>query len=85
MGMALLAEARDTSCHTIDDVRAVTSVPVLVSIPPIVTETDVRRRLRQFALAALAATSSVVALADASFHLARSNDLLIGFVTRGHF
>jgi polysaccharide chain length determinant protein (PEP-CTERM system associated) len=85
MGMALLAEARDTSCHTVDDVRAVTSVPVLVSIPPIVTGTDVRRRLRQGSLAALAATSSVIALADASFHLARSNDVLIGLVTRGHF
>ena len=77
VGAALLAETVDTSFHTVDDVRAITTVPVLVSIPPIVTETDARRRRQQFRLATLGAALGVAALVGVSSHLARSSDVLI--------
>lgn len=50
VGAAMLAEALDTSFHSVDDVRAFTRVPVLVSIPPIVTAADLRWRRLKFGL-----------------------------------
>src|SRR5262249_43235535 len=44
IGAALLAEHLDTSFHSVDDLRAVSPVPVLVSIPRIVITTDRRRQ-----------------------------------------
>src|SRR5438034_576350 len=43
-GAVALVEKADTSFHTLDELRAFSVVPVLVSIPRIVTETDRRRR-----------------------------------------
>ena len=40
----VLAELLDTSFHSAADLRAYTTVPVLVNIPRIVTEADARRR-----------------------------------------
>lgn len=69
VGAALLAEAADTSFHTVDDVRAFTTVPVLGSIPPIVTEKDARRRRQRFRLATFGAVLGVVALAGGSSYI----------------
>ena len=85
VGMALLAEAFDTSFHTVDEVRAFTSVPVLASIPPIVTERDARRRRRQSGLAVLTAALGVAAVFGASSYLAHANVAVLGLLTRGHF
>ena len=49
-GVAILAEMLDTSFHSADDLRAFTTVPVLVSIPRIVTEADLRQRRLRFRL-----------------------------------
>lgn len=47
VGMVFLAERLDTSFHGVDELRAFTRVPVLASIPRIVTRGDTwRRRLR---------------------------------------
>src|SRR4029453_8098754 len=40
----LLAEKLDTSFHDVDELRAFSNVPVLVSIPKIATKTDLARR-----------------------------------------
>lgn len=77
VGVALLAEAGDTSFHTVDDVRAFTTVPVLGSIPPITTETDTLRRRRQFRLDALGAVLGVAVLVGGSSYLTRSSDALV--------
>lgn len=53
-GAVLLAEHLDTSFHGVDELRAFTRVPVLASIPHIVTRGDTwRRRLRMGAGAVL--------------------------------
>lgn len=85
VGAALLTETRDTSFHTVDDVRAFTSVPVLVSIPPIITETDARWRRQKFGLAVLAAGLGAAGVGVASAYLARSNDVLVRLLTPGRF
>ncbi|TMJ13518.1 MAG: hypothetical protein E6G98_00250 [Bacillati bacterium ANGP1] len=85
VGVAGLAEARDTSFHTLDDLRAFTSVPVLVSIPPIITGGDARGRRLRFFLSALAAGLTAVTVVAASAYLARSNDLLVRLLATGRF
>src|SRR5262249_47664640 len=55
VGLVLLVEHLDTGFHSLDDLRGFTSVPVLASIPRIVTTGDARRRDRRFRLAAAAA------------------------------
>ncbi len=71
VGAAVVAEALDTSFHTADDVRAFTSIPVLVSIPPITTVTDLRRQRFLFGLAALGTGLGMTAIVAASSYLGR--------------
>jgi polysaccharide chain length determinant protein (PEP-CTERM system associated) len=71
VGAAVVAEALDTSFHTADDVRAFTSVPVLVSIPPITTVADLRRQRFLFGLAAFGAGLGMTAIVAASSYLGR--------------
>ena len=54
-----VAEKLDTSLHSADDLRSFTSVPVVASIPLIVTDGDLRARRRR---AVLAAASLLVGL-----------------------
>ena len=77
VGAVLLAEAMDTSFHAVDDVRAFTSVPVLVSIPPIITGADARWRRLQVGLAGVAAAIGVAVVVGVTSHLARSNEALV--------
>jgi polysaccharide chain length determinant protein (PEP-CTERM system associated) len=71
VGAAGVAEALDTSFHTADDIRAFTSVPVLVSIPPITTAADLRRRRLLFGLAAFGVGLGMTAVVAASSFLGR--------------
>src|SRR2546426_8173208 len=84
-GAAALAETRDTTFHTVDDLRTFTSVPVLASIAPTVTPRDARRRRWKFWLAAVAAAMSIVVVAGASLHFARENEALVRLLTPGRF
>src|SRR5262249_15905300 len=59
-GIIILAEQLDTSFHTVDDLRAFTQVPVLVSLPRIVTRAETRRRRWRFGLVGLSAVLSLV-------------------------
>lgn len=53
VGLLTLVERLDTSFHTLDDLRAFTSLPVLASVPRLVTSTQRRtevRKTRRFAV-----------------------------------
>ena len=52
-GAVILAEKLYPSFHTVDDLHAFSQVPVLVSLPYIVTRADIRRRRWRFGLVAL--------------------------------
>lgn len=85
IGVAAFAEARDISFHTVDDLRAYTSVPVLVAIPPIVTRSDTRRRRLRFWLAAVGAATVVLAVAGASSYFSGGNEALVRLLRPGGF
>src|SRR5207249_1631220 len=70
VGAVVLAERVDTSFHTVDDLRAFSPVPVLVSIPRIVTRTDRRRRAWHMRLAASAAFMGLVVIIGLAYFAA---------------
>lgn len=85
LGLAMLAEARDTSFHTVHDLRAFTSVPVLVSIPPIVTRADAGKRRWQMALSTVVIIAGIAAIGSAASHLARDNEMIVRLLAPSRF
>jgi hypothetical protein len=79
----VIAEQLDTSFHSVDDVRAFTTVPVTAGIPLIVTEGDGvhAARRRRLAMAALAA--GLVAVGTLSWLIADGNVALVSLLARG--
>lgn len=69
-GAMMLAEQFDTSFHTAEDLRTFTKVPVLVSIPQIVTATDTRRMRRWFGFGAAVAIPSLLFIIKVSQYVA---------------
>jgi len=76
VGLVLLAEHLNTGFHSLDDLRAFTSVPVVASIPRIVTAGDRTRHRRRFQLAAVTAVLGLALIAGGSFWLAHGNEQL---------
>ncbi len=68
-----LIEHRDTSFHTVNELRTFTKVPVLVSIPRIVTKTDISWQRRQFYLALL----GLAILVGITYYIAQGNEQLV--------
>lgn len=80
---AVLAEQIDTTFHTVDDLRTFTRVPVLVSIPYIVTEGDAVRKRQLFRLAAAAAVLGLVLIVGVSYYIAHENEGIVRMLSRG--
>jgi succinoglycan biosynthesis transport protein ExoP len=80
VGMVLSAEQFDASFHGVDEVREFTSVPVLVSIPPIGPVSFKRRLLN--GLATVSAIGLIALIATASAYLAHGNDQLARLIGR---
>ena len=81
-GAAVLAEMRDTSFHSVDELRAFTKVPVLVSIPWITTESGLHRQQRRFRLAAMGAALALTLVVGASYFIAHGNEQLVRILDR---
>jgi polysaccharide chain length determinant protein (PEP-CTERM system associated) len=79
----LIAEHVDTSFHTVDDLRAFSPFPVLVSIPRIVTEGDLSRGRWRMRLAASAALVSLVMIIGLAYVVAHGNEQLVLLLSRG--
>jgi protein tyrosine kinase modulator len=82
-GLVLLVEELDTSFHTLDELGTFTNVPVLVSIPRIVTENDIRRRRWRARLTAAATVCGLILIVGASYFVARENEQLLRLLTAG--
>jgi hypothetical protein len=78
----LVAEQYDTSFHMLDDLRAFASVPVLASIPRLITDADVRRQRFRFRLAGLWLTVVLALIVGGSYLLAHGNEQLVWLLTR---
>jgi polysaccharide chain length determinant protein (PEP-CTERM system associated) len=77
VGAMALAERLDTSFHSVDALRAFTRVPVLASIPPIVSRADARRRLLRASTAAASVALGLTLIAGASSYVAREYESLV--------
>jgi polysaccharide chain length determinant protein (PEP-CTERM system associated) len=79
MGAAVLArEQFDRGFHTVDDIRAFTTVPVLISIPPIGPVPSGRRM--RLALGAVSTLVAIVLIGVAAAYLASGNGQLVRMI-----
>jgi polysaccharide chain length determinant protein (PEP-CTERM system associated) len=78
-----LADMLDTSLHSADDVRAFTRVPVVASIPLIVTEGDRRSRQRRAWLATAGLLLALGAVTHGVHRVARTNEGIVLMLARG--
>ena len=83
VGPVLLAEHFDTSFHEVDDLRAFSNVPVLISIPRIVTRSDLDRGSWRMRLAAGAAFVGIAVIVGLAYVAANGNERLVLLLTRG--
>jgi polysaccharide chain length determinant protein (PEP-CTERM system associated) len=67
-----VVEQLDSTYHTVGELRTRTGLPV-VSIPPILSEGDVRLRRRRFGLVTGGAVLGIVAIVGGSYFVARDN------------
>jgi hypothetical protein len=81
-GLVLLVETLDGSFHQVDDLKSFARVPVLVTIPRIVTEADVTRARLARLLRAAVVAASVVMVFGSSYVVAKDNEQLVRMVTR---
>ena len=82
VGAVVLAENIDTSFHSVDDLRAFSPVPVLVSIPRIVTQAGLRRARRRMRLAASVALIGLVMIVGIAYVVAHGNERLVAALAR---
>lgn len=79
----MLAEQMDSTFHSVDDLRAFAKVPVLASIPRIVTEEDTSKREQRLRAAAAAAMIGIAVIVATSYFFARENESLVRLLSRG--
>jgi protein tyrosine kinase modulator len=83
VGLVILAEQVDNSFHAVDAVRDFSAVPVLVSIPMIVTPTGLHRRRRRVRLAMSGALAALVLIVGTGYFAAHGNERLVSYLARG--
>jgi polysaccharide chain length determinant protein (PEP-CTERM system associated) len=79
----IIAEKVDTSFHAVDNLRAFSAVPVVVSIPLIVTRIALRRRRWKMRLAVGGALAALVLIVAAGYFAAHNNERLVLLLGRG--
>lgn len=77
-----IAEQFDTSFHSLDELRTFTQVPVLVSVPKIITQGDIWRRRVRFATAAVSLVLGLLMTVGASHFLGHGNEQLVWMLSR---
>jgi len=83
-GAVVTAERLDTSFHTVDELRAFNpAVPVLASIPWIMTPTYLRRRQWRIRLATSAALIGLLVIVGITYLVAHGNERLVALLGRG--
>lgn len=82
-GAMVLAEMLDSSFHSTDDLRAYTTVPLLISIPRILTEGDARWARWRFRFVATGVVICLVVIAGSCYFFAYGNEQLAQLLSRG--
>jgi polysaccharide biosynthesis transport protein len=78
----LVREKLDTSFHRVEELKAFSSTPVLVTIPRIVTDADRMRERSRRRLGTAALAASLLALVTTSYFLLSGNELLVQYLVR---
>src|SRR5205085_5484889 len=81
VGMVVVAERLDTSFHTLDEIRSFSRIPVLVSIPRIVTRADARMARRRFLIGVVSTWVGLSLIIGASYWIASGNQRLVSLVS----
>ncbi|HEY7792317.1 MAG TPA: GNVR domain-containing protein [Vicinamibacterales bacterium] len=79
-----LVDQFDSSFHSVDELKAFTSVPVLATIPRIVTRRDIWRRRGRNAIKAVAVLAVVVLVAAVSYHFANNSEHMVTLLAKVH-
>jgi polysaccharide biosynthesis transport protein len=77
-----VAEKFDNSFHDLDDLRAFSRVPVLASIPRIITKADADARRRRMRLGAVSTMAAVAVIMVSSYFIARNNQTLVALAVK---
>ncbi|PWU25131.1 MAG: hypothetical protein C5B48_02815 [Candidatus Rokuibacteriota bacterium] len=83
VGAVVVAERADTSFHSLDELRGFTRVPVVASIPRVVTESDTARRRRRRGLMALAVVTGIAVITALVHFYAHANASLVRMLPGG--
>jgi len=83
VGAIVLAEVLDTSFHSANELRAYTTIPLLVNIPRIITESDARRQHWRFRFGAVGVVVGLLLVAGLAFLFAHGNEQLAQLLSRG--
>lgn len=81
VGAMVVAEVLDSSFHSVDALRAFSTLPVLVAIPRIVTEADARRRHTRFRMATVAVMVVMALTAVVAYVTASGNEFLTNLLS----
>ncbi len=82
VGAMIVRERLDTALHSVDDLRRFAAVPVLVSIPPIATRGDTRRRRWRRALTTVSVAVCLALLVAGVRYVAQGNEAIVRLMTR---
>ena len=83
LAVVMLAEMVDSSFHAVDDLRSFSAVPVLVSIPLIVTQSALWRHRWRMRLGVVAALVLLVLIVGTGYVAAHGNERLVSLLGRG--
>jgi polysaccharide biosynthesis transport protein len=82
-GAVMAAERLDTSFHTADELQAFTAMPVLASIPWIMTQTYLRRRQWRVRLVTAGALVGILLIGGMAYVVAHGNESLVAHLAWG--
>jgi polysaccharide chain length determinant protein (PEP-CTERM system associated) len=80
--VVVVAEQLDTSFHSVESLRAFTSVPLAVAVPRILTESDRAQYRRRAGFAAAGALVALVLIMGAGYYYASGNFDLVALLVR---
>lgn len=81
--LALLVHRFDGALHSIDEVQSMTTLPILATVPPIVTAGDRARGAARFGVAAAGLVIAIAAAVGSASVIAGGNEDLVRMLSRG--
>jgi polysaccharide chain length determinant protein (PEP-CTERM system associated) len=79
-----IAERVDSSFHSVDDLKAFTAVPIMATIPRIMTRRDVWRRRGRVFLQAVGVLAVLVLVAGVTYHFAYNSEPIVRLLAKAH-